>query len=282
VAESEARVRQARQSVLAARVALAEALGLTLQQPADAPWAADFWPPPPDSEVVSSWNGGVLGDYAMSHRYDIEALRHRETAAGILARGARSDLKRRIDLSLTLAYRGLYEGDNPSDLVWRGYGDALWGEYAGPSIQVALDFDLPFNNNAARGRLVQARSLEQETGIRRQDLERVVRNDIEERIGTLISARAERDHRRASVQGYERLLGSETEKFRAGESSVVSVVLTEQQLLGEQLALVAAERALAVLITQLRFDLGVLVQTGVEGGELVVKQISPLGYRFRP
>ena len=272
------RVSAARESVLRARVDLARVMGRELTTVDEAPLAADELPRVPgDDERLPTIDEMV--DAALQSRFDIAALRSRRTSAEFLARGARFDLKRRVDLQLAVGYAGLYEGGDisrPDDLA-RGWWEAVSDFSAGPSYRLGLRFELPFGNRLARGLSVQAHALDQQSRIELRDRERTVTNRIEQLSEALVRAIEEGHRREESVEHYRTTLGSDIEIFRAGEGSSIDVILTQESLVNEEIQLISARAAIAALATQLTFETGRLVDCRVADRQVTVMSLNPPG-----
>ena len=65
-----------------------------------------------------------------------------------------------------------------------------------------------------------------------------------------------------AVELYQRTVESEIERLKAGESTLIDTLLTEQQQTESRLGLIAARQELAQLIAQLRFESGTLLEGG--------------------
>jgi outer membrane protein TolC len=271
-----------RQGLLQRRVALANAMGLTVEETADARPPRDLFPELPDRSVMRELGAEELARIALARRSDLRAARTLEESARVLNEAARADLKRQVDLSLTVAYSGLHEGGSVTraDDVFEGFRGALTDRYAGPSIQAVVDFDLPFRNLAARGRHVQTASLVRRSTIESVDLEREVRAQTGVLIASLDRAILECERRSEAVHEYERLLSSTLERFALGEATTTEIVLTEELGIQEEASLVAARQRCASLLAQLRFTVGALMTYKLEGGRLVPEELQPLGFDF--
>jgi outer membrane protein TolC len=282
VSETRAQLMQARLELLQARLELADAVGAVVRRMEDAPLAADSWPELPAANGLATWGAGELAGIAVTRRSDAVAARWREQSARVLADGARADLRRRADLSLTVSYRGLDElewerGESMSNVedLFGAYGDALFGYSPGPSAKLGFTFELPFGNNQAEGRYEQARSTFHQSHIRLVNLERIIGTRVEELKHTLGRAILEIERRQASTAAYERLLEAEIEKFESGLTTVVDVILTEDEVISAQLGLLATRESAALLLTELRYELGALVLSRVDEDRVVVEEVWP-------
>ena len=195
---------------------------------------------------------------------------------------AQADLKREVNLSLTLAYAGLHEGGTltKGHDVLEGIRGAFCDGLAGPSAQVVLDFDLPFHNRAAQGRHLQARSLARHSTVYSLDLEREIRAQTGELIVSLDRAMLETSRRSEAVTEYDRLLSSTLERFTLGEATTSDIVLTEELKIAEEVSLVRARQRYAILLAQLRFTVGALLTYRLDAGRVVAEKLHPLGLDF--
>lgn len=272
------RVASAEEDVLRARIGLAEVMGQSLSTLKQAPTAADDLPEVPEESLSRDLAVDALVQLALERRYDLAAARYRRGAAEILARGAAFDKKRRIDLQMAVAYAGLHEGGDHSkfgDLV-DGWWSAMTNFSAGPSFRLGFSFELPFGNRVARGLSVQAHALQQQSRINLRDLERSVANEIERLTGSLEQAIQEGQRRLYSVEQYRKALEFEIELYRAGESSSIDVLLTQESLVTEEIQLISARRAIAFFVTQLVTETGRLVNCQIGDDEVTVMAFYPL------
>ncbi len=266
-------VAAARQGVISARVSLADAMGVEVSDIEQAPLAADALPMlPPDFEIPA-WDPGELGRMALERRYDLAAAADRLEASRILSEAARFDLKRRVDLQLGFAYAGLEEGGDITQATdfFKGWGNAITDFAAGPSFRVVLDFELPFANRVAQGRFMQARSLEEQGRIQRRDLERTILNTVEDLAVSLQKAMAEVLKRARGLERQNAALDAEIQRFEAGESTAIDLILTQEQQVQQEILLVGARQNMASLLTRLRFETGTLVDLRIDEGHVIVE-----------
>jgi len=282
IAQTETFLSQARQSVVQARLDLAQFLGLQIDRVEDAPLASDRFPEVAGPEAFASWQANLLAEIARENRRDLSASRTLQEASDVLAAAARSDLKRTFDLEFQVGYSGIYEGGSitqPVDLV-NGVYEALFGKLAGPSVSLLLKLEWPFENNVALGRLEQAAATAQQSTIQARDLERVITDTTSEVVLSLRKAADEVRQRQASVDFYRQALGNEVEKFKLGQATAVDLILTEERQTSANLSLISARQRYAVLLARLRFELGVLLSGRVEDGRIIIEQVNPDGLDF--
>jgi outer membrane protein TolC len=290
-ASVESSVRSGRLSLLVARFSLAQTIGLEVETQANAPLATDGFNAVLDE--VSDVEALVTG--ALADRRDSRALRYLLEASETLADAARVNLKPMLDLSLTAGMNTLYqspfmsflpdeldpivsdlepapERDSPVHFYsprgpLRGFGSE-WQPFA----MVSLTFELPFGNNVAKGRLLQAQSSVSRSRIDTANLERVIRDNVVDITGALrFAARAVEQHRSA-VGFYEQTLEAALQRFEAGEITLVDVLVSEEDLTTERVQLVRALQAFVSTLARLNFETGDLVRFENEGApsEMIV------------
>jgi outer membrane protein TolC len=282
IAQTDTFLSQARQSVVQARLDLAQFLGLEIDRVEDAPLASDPFPEVAPPETFASWEASQLAEIARDNRWDLSASETLQESSEVLAAAARSDLKRTFDLEFQVGYSGIYEGGSitqPVDLV-NGVYEALFGSLAGPSVAVLLKLEWPFENNVALGRLEQAAATAQQSSIQARDLERVITDTTNEVVLSLRKAADEVQQRQASVDFYRQALGNEVEKFKLGQATAVDLILTEEKQTSAVFSLISAKQRYAVLLARLRYELGVLVNGRIEDGRIIIEQVDPDSLEF--
>jgi len=137
--------------------------------------------------------------------------------------------------------------------------------WVGPSANFRLDVDVPIRNDRLRGRYEQREATFQQRQIDAADLQRNIELNVA-RLTRSLQLAAERLRRaQEAVAQYDKTIEAEQSKLRAGDSTLVDTILTEQQTTQSRLTLVDAQSQYTTLLAQLRFELGQLVVD--EGGE---------------
>lgn len=264
-ARSRAALEAARRSEHVARVGLATAIGTTVtDDDATLPSAGDDFPVSPDENLLQEQFVMELANEALNRRSDLLATRAREESGQVLERRAQTDLRPRVDVVASTFYTALDE---------RVVSNAL-DRWVGPSVNVALEYEKPLANNVYRGRLAQSQADLLQRRINSVDLRRLIQLAVVRSARSLQQAIGRVALARAAVGFYETTLGAEIERLRASESTLVDTILTEQQLTEALLSLVAAQKELAQLIAELRFESGQMLThdaggTSVFEGDLV-------------
>ena len=286
-AEVEASVVQARQGLVAARAALAQAAGMSAPEIAGDVRPADRFPDVPLPVDVEAMQRAGL-----SNRYDVRAAEASRESARILAAAARTEARPRFDMQLHAGYASGYYGTffrllrdeypytkyhctpdwtdtsrpcfepgdsalnfyNPAG-VWRAWRDRKWEPEAG----IQFTFELPFGNNRALGRLRQAQAAVQRSEVQVVDLGRVTAENTAQQVAALQKARDEWVRRQEAVEQHQ-VTWADTEKRRAaGDMTLIDTLQTERDLTNARLQLVQAKRDYAATLAQLRFETGMLV-----------------------
>ena len=181
------------------------------------PQAADRFPDQGASEPDPA--AGPLAATAAKDRADQQAAQQRQLAADALVAGAEADLRPKLDVHASVWFTALAE---------RTVGAAV-DRWVGPSADVQLAFEQPLGNNAAEGRYAQRQA---EARQRQIDAGRSAREIALNVIGVaegIALARARVRHARDAVVAYEQTGTAEVERFRAGESTLIDAILTEDQ-----------------------------------------------------
>lgn len=248
-------VSTARLGVNQARVALARDIGLRVERLADAPLASDGFPEVAPAEAIAGLELSSAVSWALGERFDLIAADRRYEASRMLLATAREYLRPRLDLGLTLGYLGFEENQH----LGSGLSGAFFDEWVGPSVLLTLDFELPFGNNAAIGRFAQAHALENQSAILRANLSRTISTRVAEAIGDVRLAADAVRRQQEAVNHFRQTIEDETAKYQAGVSTIIDVILTEENLTGGLIALIDAQQAYASALARLRYETGTLV-----------------------
>ena len=259
-----------RRSIVENRLALFQAMGLTSDRLDEMPLAASSLP---DGNAGLKDDAERLFREALGSRRDLAAADQTTLASKILSKGAERNLLRQFDLSMNVSYSGIHESLDDRLYDLSGYWKAFTGSnyspprdpereplpdpsLAGPSYGIFLRWSVPFGNNAARGRLLQAEASQAQSEITETNLEREIRLRIEELVAALAVARSELAELTKAQERQAESLASSAELFKAGEISLIDTLTTEGQLTTARLALVGAQLTIAQLEAQLRFEAG--------------------------
>jgi outer membrane protein TolC len=269
---------QARVSVLSARVALVDAIGMNAPDPTAAPVATDALAPElPDLPALNA-----LLQLAQAQRRDPRALEALAQASGALAAAATSDLKRSITLQLTAGLSTQYESQpfrflpdevDPiySDFAPKpvrddpvryfsayGWTRSLRGQWL-PFTSANVTFDLPFGNHAAIGRARQAKAAAARSNIEAVDLNRSIAENVANAAGLVRTlGDAIKSHQQA-ITFQQQTLDGALERLKIGDVTVIDTLTTEETLTQSRLQMVTDQQAYMSALARLKFETGTLV-----------------------
>lgn len=250
-ADALARVAGAERRLSDARVNLARVMGVALVGADSAPLAADAFPEPPEDLTAAGVAGAALARTAIEQRMDRKAALLNEEAAGILVKGARSDTKPRLDLQGRLFGTSTGEG-SISDL----------DRWVFRSANGSLELEAPFSNNTLQGRLAQRQSSLEIAQIDSAEKARGIALNVLRLTQALQLAADQLRLADAAMASYDKTIVDERAKLKAGDSTLVDTILTEQQTTAARLARVAAHRNYATTLAELRYEAGGLILAG--------------------
>lgn len=251
VARAQARQRDAERRLVEARVALAIVMGIAATaDEATLPMARDPFPAAPAQGTVK--DAVPAGIDPGANRPDIVAAARNEDASLVLERAATVNQRARLDLTGNIFYTALDE---------RTISDAV-DRWVGPSTNVNLDYEKPLGNNSARGRLAQAQADVAQARIATIDLKRQNQLQIVRLVNSIEEAAERVRLAQSAVDSYTKLVEAEIERFRIREATLIDTILTETQLADARLQVVTAQRDLARLLAELRYETGTLIVDG--------------------
>ena len=284
---------QARGGVIDARVSLAEAMGVDVETIANAPLAADAFAMTlgqiPDVAAMTA--------AAMTSRMDARAIASLRNAARILEDGAFANARPRLDLFLKggmgtfyddLTFYYLPDEQNPAftlldQLTPPALGFAqngrtfqqqenavrfgsLTGFYRAafqrrwqPLWAATFVLDVPFHNNALRGRAAQAEAARQRAEVQERDLFRSIRDNIVGQVGSLRRQAEAIERAQAAVALSQQTVDSVILRFQMGDQTLIDTILAEEGLTQDRLTVVRLWQEYLSALARLRFETGTLV-----------------------
>lgn len=244
---------EAELSARSARFALGRSLGLPPESIADTPAPLDPFPAVVENlAVTSADNRNPAIRRALAARADYLASQESLVPLNLLARQAVIDLKPRLDLSVSVGYRGL--SDN-NDAV-----SPLQDRMTGGNGRLGLSFDWPFNNSYQRGLLRERRADIDQVEAQTVQLSQIVAGDV---LLSLEQLRLRADAVRSAqdtVNLSERALAAQYEQLKTGEGTILDVISLENISSGARIRYINAHAAYATALAQLRFALGAIFE----------------------
>jgi outer membrane protein len=199
---------------------------------------------------------------ALRLRADVAAARKRLEETAALLDASENALLPQLDLVLRPSYSGLMGGGGLAAFL-----ASLANQIPGVSSSLSLDLSWPVRNDAAQGRLLQARAgLQQSTALLDQ-LQNNIGADVPTAVDTVVHTARQVAQAKEAVRLFERAVANEERKLSAGSSTVLDVITQRDRLLAARQTEVSAKLSLAVALAQLRFDTGTIL---AESGELEI------------
>jgi len=246
-------VDSARRAVSEARVALASAMGLTLDRLAGAPSSTDPLPPVPLE--VPELDPGLVAR-ALAGRSDRRSLELLIASGGVLARAAELDLRDRLDTSVGASYGRLSDD---------GFDDLPTSSLDGPSAFVSVLYEKSLGNRTARGILAERAAEVELREVRLAELEREIRLGVIGAWAELADVVAAVQRADEAVAFAEDAIGSELELLRLGSSTLIDTLQTEDRRIEAELERIELRLRYARLLADLRFESATLLRATAEG-----------------
>jgi outer membrane protein TolC len=265
-ANARAQLGAAQSDLVAARLALARAMGLGVESEANAPLAQGPFPAPPADEALAALDRALTADAAVENRYDRRAALATTEAGRLAAEGARLQARNKLDLGASLFAQALGE---------KSLGEAI-DRWTSPNGSVNVSYEKPIGNNERLGRLAQAEAQLRQSEIRSGDLDRTIRLNVVQTLESLREAIGRLREAENAARYYQETIDGELEKLKVGESTLVDSITTEQQRTNALLGLVAARQQVAVLLAQLRFDTATFFDEASDRTSVSLDQLTTL------
>lgn len=246
-----AQVASAERAVNEARVELARAIGLAVTESGNAPFAADPFPPLPGPGSLSALTPAPFIDLALQKRWDRQAAAKLRESGGVLAVGALTLLRPRLDFSGRISANTIAE----TSLSKTADG------WVGPGWQAGLQFEKPVGNNAAKGRVLQAEADLAQRTINASDLDRNIKANVVSLVASVKTAGEQVARLDEAVRFYGQTIDDETERYRGGQSSLLDTIVTQDLQTNALITWAGARQQLASLLARLRFETGTLVES---------------------
>lgn len=215
----------------------------------------------PDGIIPSSTDLNKLRTtwrkYAIEKRLDLEAARQRQQAADFLVKKAERDLYPQLDLSGSIGYQGLQEG-NRFDDMWNAYGSNVHN----PNWSTGVEFRYPLGNQVARGTFdaSSAQFRQAELGVYQKTREIDAGIDInvglvERYIETITKAEQASKELKDALAAWKRTPLTDP-------SAILGMLQTEAQYTESLLAILGIRTEYAKLVADIRFKTGLLGNNG--------------------
>jgi outer membrane protein TolC len=258
IADARSQYEAAQRQLVDARVTLAQTMGVALADALALPLTTDPFPQVPEGLQIDPQTYPAFIAESVARRFDRQAALKSEASGKALVAGARIDTRSLLNVTAGGWGTGAHV-KTPSFERW-----------VFRSGTVGAEFQAPFGNNAARGVLERRVATLNQTSINSANLARQIGLNVIQFAESLRVAAERLRAAREAVRNYDQTIVDEQVRFKAGDSSLVDAILTEQQTTSARLSLVAAQLEYATLIAALRYESALLVRDGsVEASQLV-------------
>jgi outer membrane protein TolC len=262
-ANARAQLEAAQRDLVTARLELVKTMGLGASAEKNAPLADGLFPAPPTSEALAAvQDPQALLQVAIGNRFDLRAAQMTQQGDAILAEAARLNTRTQFDISGAVEATGQGE---------QTIGNGL-DRWARPGGSLKATYSRPAHNDALLGLYVQAQAQLGEQQITTTDLGRTIQIAVVQDLATLALAVEHLHEAKLAAQYAQETIDGEVEKLKAGESTLVDAILTEQQRTASVEDMIAAQQDVATLLAQVRFDTGTLVRDSANGKAEVLQQ----------
>jgi outer membrane protein TolC len=250
-ADARSRYEAAQRALTDTRISLAQSMGVALADALSLPLASESYPMPGPDLAIDPNAYLTLAREAVAKRFDHQAALKVEASGKSLVEGARIDTRPLLNLN------GSVWGTSLSQTA---SGLSHWVFRSG---KVGAEFQVPFGNNSAQGLLEQRLSQLNRSKIDSANLERTITLNVVQLAETLSIAASRLRAALEAVTNYDQTVLNEKARYKAGDSSLVDAILTEQQATTARAAYISAQQDYAMLLASLRYEAGLLVQDGV-------------------
>lgn len=252
LADAQARFENANRQLVEARVNLARVMGVAVADAQAIPLAADAFPLPAPLAVDAAAVAD-LSRQALQTRADLRAAAESQESGKILTRGAQLEKRRLLNLNLS-GWGTSASEDSPK-----------WDRWVFRSGRAGLEFEVPFGNDTAEGRYQQAVASLHRADISASDAARTIALNVQRATQSLALAAERVRWAQDAAAAYDKTVVDEQQRMRLGDSTLVDLILTEQQTTAARSSLVQALQDYASLLARLRFEAGLLINSA--GGQ---------------
>ncbi|MEM9304638.1 MAG: TolC family protein [Pseudomonadota bacterium] len=260
-ADAQASLVAAENTLRAAKLALADQIGLQVDDESLAPAAADAFPAVAELESLKDLPVSDLIVQALEDRGDRLAAELDVDSARVLEEAAKLEQRRRHDVSVEIFGTGVSETSD----VPQGIADAFFDDPVYPSARLSYSYSRPMNNDAAVGQFRQAQAQRQQSVIGAEDLARRIRTSVIQSSAALADASQQAAFADEAMRLFQEAVLNERDKVELGTATVIDLILTEERLTIAELSVVGARQRYANELIGLRFATATLVASEEEG-----------------
>lgn len=254
----------AEQSLINARLALGEKIGLDYAGLREAAKASDGFPAYV-GKIVLIENGSELVKKATEKRFDLKSSQTNLDALRIGLNAAKDNLQPILGVTLGVNYLGRTTGENPLLVLGRRAGD--------PQLTAGLSYTWDVVNSKSKGNfLSQSATYDQQT-VATRALQLSIGVGVENAIAGYNRSVQQLAESQLTVDLYTKIVENERTKLKIGSSTLLDVVNVEAQRQDALLNHINQRAAYASAIVALRYQIGELISGSPENQALSVDQL---------
>lgn len=261
LASQEGMTHSAEQNFYSRRMELGRVLGLSEIQSREIGNPTDDYPETMDSLRKVKPPIEHFIDLAKENRTDLKAAGIHKTA---LEKGydlARDQLRPQLDLGGFGFYGNSSQGTGK---VFKASSlTQAPGRYWGVGAQLTFSFSL--NNRVAKGNLIKSKLSLDDKILAEEDLERSIFINLKIAYSNLNQSLLILDRNRVALKKYEEAFDNEQERFKAGLTTLLNLIIYQERLTNAQLDFIQAKEQYALAILQLRHETGTLLSKEANG-----------------
>jgi outer membrane protein TolC len=205
----------------------------------------------PGAGTLSALAPAPFIDLALQKRWDRQAAAKLRESGGVLAVGALTLLRPRLDFSGRISANTIAETSLSKTV----------DGWVAPGWQAGLQFEKQVGNNAAKGRVLQAEADLAQRTINASDLDRNIKANVVSLVASVKTAGEQVARLDEAVRLYGQTIDAETERYRGGQSSLLDTIVTQDLQTNALITWAGARQQLASLLAKLRFETGTLVES---------------------
>lgn len=263
LANQERQSNVAKQNLVAARLNLGRAIGLSDEESLMIGAPIDDFPTIEQSGYTRGMSLDQLREVARENRKDITANQLSQEALNLRLRLANNNRKPQLDLLGVLKYGGASMGNNLSD-SWAAFTNS---EGRDVGFELGLQFNFPVNNNRAQGTYAQRKAMLMDQELYTENLSRNIDLNVAIATTNLENTTEILRNAKTSLDYYQQVYENEQVKFQNGLSTLLNLIIFQERLTFAQLEYLQARQQFALAIVNLRFETGTLyAQKSLEAG----------------
>lgn len=257
----------AEQNLFDARLALGLAIGLPYQQTMAFNMEGEF--PNFDAEISAlEMKRTRLVELGMKHRADRYAAQLLRDSAKTLVDAARNNLQPQLNLSFSVGYAGLAEGTRVSNIA----GGVVQNR-TGINKGAQISYQWPFDNNSARGTLLQQSASYDQSSVNLVTVERTITTGIESALSNLLRSALKLNKSEETVELYRLTFENEKIKHKLGSSTLIDVLSTNDRLINASMNNTSFKLNYLNALAKLVFETGTLITEDAAGPSIQIKQL---------